>query len=350
MNSNLQYFPQIDTLRFIAAILVVLSHWLPNHWINDFQIGRLGVELFFVISGFLITRILLQLNYEAGNLSDKLKTFFVRRVLRIFPVYYFVVLLTYLFNDGHIEKAIWWNLFYGSNFYMLKINQFTGIMSHFWTLSVEEHFYLLWPYLILLPAPKKVIYSILIAIAIGVFSRYYFYHFEYSPMFTNIFTFSCFDAFAIGGFLAYLQILDSKLYHKFTTSKILFSIVFLGFLYSLYSLNFHELRNNPWNLVAFRFFSGMCFFYLISYSIASDSLLLNRKEFVLMGKLSYSMYLFHNFIPGFLMGVPYPDPSNTYLRLILDFTVLTAVSYLSWRLIEMPFNKLKKKFKYQVSP
>ncbi|MFK7810502.1 MAG: acyltransferase family protein [Saprospiraceae bacterium] len=345
MKSNLSYFPQIDTLRFLAIIMVILSHWLPNdYWIRFFQLGRLGVELFFVISGFLITRILLQLNAKEGRLSDKLKTFYVRRILRIFPIYYFVVILTYVFNSGHIETAIWWNLFYGSNFYILKVNQFPGLMSHFWTLSVEEHFYILWPLLVLLPSSKKVIYSIGLAVFIGFFSRYFFYYNSYPPLYTNIFTLSCFDAFAIGGFLAYLREVKLDLYYKITKSKALLCSVCIGFVYSLYSLNFHGTNDNFWNLVAFRFFSAWCFLFLINYAIHSKLKILNLKQFVFLGKLSYSMYLFHNFVPGFLLGLKYPE--NIYFRLVIYFIVLLLVSYLSWKLIEMPFNKFKKRFQY----
>ena len=346
MSQKLAYFPQIDTLRFIAVLMVALSHWLPKHWINHLQVGRLGVELFFVISGFLITRILMQMKEQEGTLSQKLKIFFARRVLRIFPIYYVVVLITFLAHDGHFDKAIIWNIFYGSNFYMLKINEFPGIMSHFWSLSVEEHFYLLWPFLILLPKKNKVIYSIIFAISLGIFFRWYFYFQEFPPLYTNIFTLSCFDALAIGGLLGFLHTReDRSLYDKVTQSTLLFLFALAGFSYSLYSLNFHGAENNPWNLVAFRTFSAICFAFLLSYSIKSNSWFLNQKNLIFMGKLSYSMYLLHNFVPGFLMGIPWPV--NPYGRIVMEFIFLVGISYLAWRFIEMPFNKMKKKFAYR---
>ena len=188
----MKYYPQIDTLRFFAVCMVSISHWMPNSWVEDSQISRIGVEIFFVISGFLITRILLNNNNKQGNIIGKLKTFIIRRALRIFPAYYFVVFLSYVFNSGHFKTAIWWNLAYGSNLYILKLDEFTGIMSHFWSLSVEEHFYLIWPIFIIALSRKQTIIPIILAILIGIISRYYFFVNDYSSIFPKIFTFSCF--------------------------------------------------------------------------------------------------------------------------------------------------------------
>ena len=340
-----KYFPQIDTLRFIAVVLVIINHWLPNHWVNHFQLGRLGVDLFFVISGFLITKILFQLKDSSSTLRQKLKTFFIRRILRVFPLYYFVVILTTFFNRGIFSEALPWNLLYGSNFFILSIDTWPGVMSHFWTLSVEEHFYLFWPFIILIPNKKWIVYAISFTALLGLLSRYYFFIFDFPFLYTYIFTSSCFDAFAIGGILAFLCCYKPNyLFHKILDNKFIFAICLLGLLFSIYSLNFQGYNHNIWNFVFFRFFSACVFFIVIGLAIDSKSSILNNPHFVFLGKLSYSMYLFHNFIPGFLLGVQYP--TNIYLRLLLYFPLLVLVSYGSWKLIELPFNALKQKFKY----
>lgn len=340
---NFTYFKPIDTLRFFAALLVCLSHWLPQELVKHFQLGRLGVELFFVISGFLITRNLLRLNEKSGFKFSTIKTFFIRRVLRIFPVYYFVVLLTYIFHDGHFKDAIFWNLAYCSNFYMLEIEKFPGIMSHFWSLSVEEHFYLFWPFVILLFNRSKVIYAILTCALIGILSRYYFYLSDFPSIYPKIFSFSCFDAFAVGGIMAFLFIYHTELYRKLRDSNFILIIVFTGLILSLY-FDYQIAPSNVWDFIYIRIFASMFSFFLISRSMNSKSKILNNKHLILFGKLSYSMYLFHNFIPGFLLGVKYPD--SVFLRVFLYFIVLILVSYLAWRIIELPFNKLKKRFDY----
>lgn len=78
----------------------------------------------------------------------------------------------------------------------------------------------------------------------------------------------------------------------------------------------------------------------------SNSWFLNQKKLVFLGKLSYSMYLLHNFVPGFLMGLPWPV--NPYGRIVIEFIFLVGISYLTWRYIEMPFNALKKRFAYKM--
>ncbi len=325
--------------------MVILSHWLPDHWINNFQIGRLGVDLFFVISGFLITRILFQLKENTLPISQKLKTFFIRRALRIFPLYYFVVLITYIFNGGIFEEALLWNLFYGSNFFILELDSWPGIMSHFWTLSVEEHFYLFWPFVILIPNKNRTLYAISMVILIGLLSRFLFFYFEFPYLYSYIFTSSCFDAFGIGGVLGFLYFYKNGfLYDKILQHKLLLALCCLGFTISIASTNIPGQYFHAWNSILFRFFYAILFFFLVGFSINSKSILLNNKYLVFLGKLSYSMYLFHNFIPGFLMGIQYPV--NIYLRFFLYFPCLILVSYFSWKLIELPFNRLKLKFKY----
>ncbi len=344
LNSSLHYFPQIDALRFIAVSMVCLSHWLsPNHWVNHLQLGRFGVELFFVISGFLITRILLQLNDGNRFNINKIKTFVIRRILRIFPAYYFVILITYLSHDGHFNTAIFWNISYLSNFYMLKIGEFPGVMSHFWSLSVEEHFYLIWPFLILTFNRKSTLYIILSAIIVGLTSRLFFYCFEYHSIYPKVFTFSCFDAFAIGGLMAFLYLYNRNIFVRLSSSKLIFLFVFFVLALTLYN-DYINPNSNIWDFVAFRFSASLFSFYLISFAIYSNLKFLNSKKIVFLGKLSYSMYLFHNFIPGFMLGMK--SPSNISLRLIIYFIVLIAVSYLTWKLIEMPFNHLKRNFRY----
>jgi len=342
-NIKLQYFQQLDTLRFIAVVLVCLHHWLPHHSIESLQLGRIGVELFFVISGFLISRILINLKDKELKRRFILKTFLVRRILRIFPAYYFIVILSYIFNSGHFDKAIKWNLSYTSNFYMLSIGEFPGIMSHFWTLSVEEHFYLIWPILILFTPKKYLLSTILLSVFLGIGTRIGFYILDYPIIYSQIFTLSCFDAFAIGGLMGYFYLLKDSFYQKVINSNwllgILISCLLLIILNDIYFTTF----SLP-SYIGFRTVFAVVAVFIIGRSIKSDSKFLNNKLLRHFGKTSYSMYLFHNFVPGFLLGVSFT--SNIYLRIVLYFVVLIVASHLSYKLIETPFNFFKKHFRY----
>jgi peptidoglycan/LPS O-acetylase OafA/YrhL len=144
------YFPQLDGLRTFAVLLVFLHHWsLPES-----GLGIIGVQLFFVISGFLITGILLGLRelIEKGqsSLSHSLRQFYIRRALRIFPLYYACLILFVILDRFEIRETAPWYFLYAANIRFFLLGTFEGPLSHFWTLAVEEQFYLIWPLLVLL--------------------------------------------------------------------------------------------------------------------------------------------------------------------------------------------------------
>lgn len=154
-----KHYPALDGLRGLAILLVLCAHLAPDT-IADF--GWAGVDLFFVLSGFLITGILM----DGKDAPDRAKTFYVRRTLRIFPLYYGTLLLAWaliplvapqFFSDvpGHV--ATWASTFHEIRFEWIYLTNWDqgllrphhpGILSHFWSLAVEEQFYLLWPLVI----------------------------------------------------------------------------------------------------------------------------------------------------------------------------------------------------------
>lgn len=157
--SGAAHIPALDGLRGVAILLVMLIHFgaqagLPPLFHRLAYMGWVGVDLFFVLSGFLISKILM----ESKNSPSYFKNFYMRRALRIFPLYYFIlfvgifVLPLYLseevvktYFDGSISGAGY--LFaYMTNFSLVFIPGLTfGVFGHFWSLAIEEHFYLLWP-------------------------------------------------------------------------------------------------------------------------------------------------------------------------------------------------------------
>ena len=148
------YFPQLDTLRAVAIGFVLLEHWL-NPFATAMGVhGGYGVWLFFTLSGYLITGILLRYRdaVEAGrsSLGEVLRVFFARRFLRILPVYYLFLLFAALAGRMSADSAPW-HLAYLSNFYFWQRGEFAA-MGHLWSLSVEEQFYMIWPVVIILVA------------------------------------------------------------------------------------------------------------------------------------------------------------------------------------------------------
>jgi peptidoglycan/LPS O-acetylase OafA/YrhL len=164
-----QHFANLDGLRFVCIAMVVWHHGIPldQETAQIFLRGFLGVDFFFVLSGFLITTLLLRERSEYGDFS--LRDFYLRRVLRIFPVYFFVVgsvSTYYVFIDGQTELARL------VPFYFLFLSNF--LVEHIpnlyitWSLAVEEQYYLVWPLVLLLVRTQYLIPLSLFLIAINV--------------------------------------------------------------------------------------------------------------------------------------------------------------------------------------
>ena len=207
--------PQLDTLRFFAILGVMVSHnWVPDSppWIfAGVDWGSLGVRLFFVLSGFLITGILIR-GRELGERHPErrfvfMRQFYVRRFLRIFPIYYLVVMAAVVV-DFEASRQIWpWLFTYTSNIYSWHTLSWPGHLGHLWTLAVEEQFYLFWPVLMLF-LPRRWLLPLLVGlVCLAPIYRLYA-SFRYSDdvasgAFTSgALTVSVFDSLGLGALLA----------------------------------------------------------------------------------------------------------------------------------------------------
>lgn len=156
MSGPLTYRPELDGLRCLAVLLVLVAHapmlsdfvaWNGVKFVGEaVHAGYLGVDIFFVLSGFLITRVLLK--DREKEFGQTIKIFFLKRVLRIFPIFYLTVLYCWFVLDIPDPEA-WANLFYVSNYYYSVVPGMSPL-RHTWSLSVEEQFYLIMPFVVLL--------------------------------------------------------------------------------------------------------------------------------------------------------------------------------------------------------
>src|SRR4051812_8053988 len=182
------HFPGLDGLRGLAILMVMILHFGGtteqgmsglNLWFSRITgAGWCGVDLFFVLSGFLITGIL----YDAKGTPGGLRNFYARRVLRIFPLYYATLIVLFVIlpllapgpNPGLDKVALHqgWLWLYLSNFAAVFIGDHTfaaGLVQagHFWSLAIEEQFYLVWP-LIVLTLRRETLINICVAVIVGV--------------------------------------------------------------------------------------------------------------------------------------------------------------------------------------
>ena len=211
-----RHIPALDGARGIAIIGVVLLHFFEVNTVTRFEgvlksishHGMWGIDLFFILSGFLITGILVETKEKEGYF----KSFFMRRTLRIFPIYYILLAVIYFiapniaFFEGdamdQILKAEPWAWTYTMNVYQSIENRWVPYIGHFWSLAVEEHFYLFWPILVYF-VPNKHLVKLCISMILFSFGfRILTAYLDEPSIVRYIFTFSRFDALCLGAYMA----------------------------------------------------------------------------------------------------------------------------------------------------
>lgn len=353
--------PQLDALRCFAVLGVLVTHfWQPGPFPGIFaqvDFGFLGVRLFFVLSGFLITGILLEARDEADRAGHArlpvLGRFYIRRVLRIFPLYYFIVLGGILVGVPAAREAWPWLLTYTSNFYEALQQRPVGYYGHFWTLAVEEQFYLVWPWLVLF-APRRWLAAIILAAVLV------------APLYRDLavdvlkedgwgtLPFGCLDTLGVGALLA-IAFRDARSPQAVYAAlgRLVLPIGLLLFL----ALHWIALRTgNLRPLVAFHeiAYAMVCCWLIAGAYRGFGGLagrLLELRPVVYLGRISYGIYAYHMLMPWLLtrvfvrIGWEFPAPGPA--RLVIASAVTVAVAMASWRFFERPLNDLKRFVPYQ---
>jgi len=349
---------QLDGLRFYAVLMVMIAHWLQWQWTNP-VLTKIpfvhGVTLFFVLSGFLITRILLENRdkYNKNHIKKThlIKNFYIRRFFRIFPIYYLLIFGLLIFNYKNTQELFPWLVTYSSNIYQSINNVYIGDFNHFWSLAVEEQFYLFWPFVIVFIKPKKTFITIILTIILALIVRTYLYLYVGKWMATSYFTLSCMHALGLGALLAFIKMYKPKIANTLSKPVLLYFIMVL-YIASLF-------LQNRFNLSWYKeIFDDFFFAILATFIILRASkngfkgflkLVLENKFVVYSGKISYGLYVFHLFIPTlFYYIAPRIGLSitNKYTIFIAFYFLTFLVSHLSWKLIESPINKLKNRVPY----
>ena len=356
VKSRTPYNIQIDGLRCFAVIAVLVFHFIhfDNIYLKRLPLGQ-GVNLFFVISGFLITRILLvnKENIEAGEttLKQVLKAFYIRRSIRIFPIYYITILYLLIINFQNTRDVWGWLVSYTTNFYISFDNPYIGSFNHLWSLAVEEQFYLLWPILIFI-VPVKYVGKLIISIIAAslVFKIICFSYFGWSTG-LNALPISCADSLGFGALIAYWSLYRKNIIDRINKVKYVVLLSFIPFTY------FVIFPRDYVSVVAIGnnfLFSIFGFFIVIKASQQNFSsvtkFLLENRVTLHIGKISYGIYLYHFFMPDFYNQMSDFFPKIFYASSVikLPFLFLASLIFaqLSWMIIEKPILKLKGKFNY----
>jgi peptidoglycan/LPS O-acetylase OafA/YrhL len=363
-NSTIQYLKQLDGFRWWAVASVMVSHFATTDAVARLPLGY-GVLFFFVLSSFLITRILLTsktYNETSGiGHSYSLRQFYLRRFLRIFPIYYLLLLALYVLNWHPCRQIIEYLATYTINF-KLTTGYDAGSFNHLWSLAVEEQFYIFFPFIVYFIQTRYLLRILILFVIIGVAGRAGLYlHNSENIAFSNFHTISCLDSLGVGGILAYLSIYKKEYLKRIISNRFFFGASVLGFL-TIMVLSFtmpdQHSRYNFISIVFMRFSFNLMSFWLLGWAttisykgIAQE--LLENKLIVYLGRISYGLYLYHLFVPTLVRIIftkfnitflNLDDPSFAVVMLYIITTI--AIASVSWYIVEKPLNGLKRFFEY----
>ena len=351
------HYPALDGLRGLAILLVVVYHNFG--FINVFFFGWLGVDLFFVLSGFLITDILLKTVGKKGYL----KNFYIRRVLRIFPLYYLCLILflivlpqttIQLDVQYYVDHQVWLWTYLQNWIYTFQSPGQTNALNHLWSLAVEEQFYLLWPLAVLIirkPGYLLLFISLVLVAVLGL--RLLVWMNQISDLaYFNLYTFTRIDGLCIGCMIALLQRVKSNFLEK---NKAIIVLCFAGLNFGFFFVNRRYQFSFPYLAFAGYTTFAMMFGLLVNEAVTRQSklinLLFNNPLLKFFGKISYGFYVFH--WPVYLLLFPYLLPwiskltNGTLVQFLVSVVATIAaivISWLSYQYFEKYFLKLKDKF------
>lgn len=372
------HYPAIDGLRGFAAITVAVLHFVmyfpvPSDFHNTLYVvtglGWTGVDLFFVISGFLITQILL--STRSGH--NYFKKFYIRRTLRIFPLYYtFIIVLFFilpLFGIHSDSGRGWtWPYFFTYTQNYLNFNNIgfgPEYSGHFWSLAVEEQFYLVWPLVIYLFPPKVLAKIFPVFIIISVIARWLLRDIIGSNGLDMLaLTFTRADGLLMGGWIAFMLWRGWSVTLPRVSMQIVISILCVGFFAAItFGLFDTSPFANHWGGVddaIWIFVINFIYALLLLAAIGPPNFIqkaFSNRPLRWLGKYSYAIYVFHFPVMRLLMenvdftkllhSLGSDDPVLGILMFIAVAMILTITAALiSWNILEKPFLSLKKYFPY----
>jgi len=351
----------LDGLRGIAILLVVFYHNFG--FVKYFFFGWLGVDLFFVLSGFLITDILL----NTVNKPGYFKNFYAKRVLRIFPLYYLSLIIFLLIlpriKDFPLDFSFyidhqWWFWTYLQNWFLIfhNVGYTTTAIQHYWSLAVEEQFYIVWPLLIFIIRKPRILLFITVLLLLGVIgTRLYMWTMQIKDLnYFGLYTYTRIDGICIGSMLAILQFMRSRFINKYFTGLILL-LAAMNFVFYFVNKEFNF--TYPYLAIVGYTTFAMLFAIIVHEVIQGNNkffnFILNIKPLKFFGKISYGLYIFH--WPVYLMLYDWVDKivrpmvnisenNLTILVSILLTIIGVLISIISFYTFERYFLKKKKAF------
>lgn len=363
---SVKYLPGLNSLRFFAAFFVVISHAnlaliklgvYPNNTATFLNRGGDAVDFFFTLSGFLITYLLMSEIKKTTTVS--IKQFYGRRVFRIWPLYFLIVLIGFILL-GYVYPAMYHQRYFtfsipeGILLYVFFLpnyaakNFVVGILNPLWSIGVEEQFYLFWaPLIKWFKQSLKNLILVFVIISLVFYSLIYYNLFHFSPGFKDFLLTQKFYAMAIGSVFSYILFYKFDKYQQsiFTAKPI--QLIIWGIILFHYIVGY-SFSDFLWFKVMLAVLYGL----LILNVAAIDNKLisLENKSLSYLGLISYGIYMYHMLVDYFLrlivpkiqfLHLPVPVIVVLYYVLLLILTILIAS--ISYRYFENYFLHIKTK-------
>lgn len=355
-----RHFHTFDALRFFAFLIVFISHIpLPKLWgLNEYTIvGSVGVSFFFVLSGFLISYILLVEKLNTNSIQ--FKRFFGRRALRIWPLFYamigFAFITPYLLrfiglegeDNGYSPNWLMSGLFL-ENYKMMFSHDYPNVspLRVMWSLCIEEHFYIIWVILFKYISVKRIPLLILISILVANITRIVYWNIGIDSMdvFSNI------DYFALGALPAYWLLQQPKQLERWNTIPVNVKwVISIGIGSSVFFLPaFLE----PYTTLLLPLLFGPMFLVVLLFTLSSKQTFYIKDQHITSrwGLYTYGLYLLHTICINFILkmvsktSIDSTSVVGYSLVFILSLAFSIGASYLSYELFEKQFLKLKNRF------
>lgn len=346
MQSKPVYFEGFNFLRFFAALAIVFYHVLipfsntvePSfaQFLHNLAVG---VDFFFLISGFLIVYLLAE--EKRANNKINLVNFYVRRILRIFPLYFLIIFIAVIWHGTEINYKPF--LYFWGNFNIVNTGQWpAAILTPLWSICVEEHFYVFIPLVVSLLPIKHLKYALYGIVLLSFGFRLYTFLTNQYPWFTiYLHTLSKIDVIALGGIVA---INYKQLAQRIKIGSWSFLMVFSIILIYMFVVN--NIDYSTWaSILLKKYLLIIPFILIILMVLYTDNRIVNtirtNKYLDYLGKCSFGIYVFHTPMNSFLgnSGI-----KNTALYLLVVVIVTISTSIVSYEFFEKQFLKLKSKF------
>jgi len=352
----------LDGIRGVAILLVLVHHYGASargfgfyySFLKATDLGWCGVDLFFVLSGFLITGIL----YDSRNDESYFRNFYARRVLRIMPLYYTALLFVVLLSTAWPDAGVWgttsplWVVFYLTNFVMaFEGPHSVGLMGHYWSLAIEEHFYLIWPVLVLWGTRRHLMGAAAALVVLALVLRTGLVLSGAEPIIVSLQTPLRIDALAAGAFVALAIRGPNGIASLMRPAWIVMMVCGATVLLLIAGpSNVHGvdpiMLSVGFTLIALAFAGSL----VVGIGWRPANAIFNLGILRWFGRYSYGMYVWHPIINMLMFytsiktALDIEGPTAGALYMAFVFGIVLLVSLASYHFLEKPFLRLKKYF------